>query len=203
MMLSFDTLSFARKLSSAGMPPEQAEALAAAQAEIMSESVITKDDLTLHYQQTHQKFTAIETALGQECGALDAKIDSVHSELNAKIDSVHSELNAKIDQKFGELDAKIDSVHSELNAKIDQRCGELDAKIDQKFGELDAKIDSVHGELSARIGQLEVRSDERTVRLESQIILQCQMVQKNILIQLGSLMTVLLGLFFGALTLFL
>lgn len=106
MMFSFDTLSFARKLSSAGMPPEQAEALAAAQAEIMGESMMTKDDLTLHYQQTHQRFTEIEASLDQNCGVLDAKIDSVHSELDAKID-----------QSCGELNAKVDSVHSELNMK--------------------------------------------------------------------------------------
>lgn len=41
--LTFDTLKFANRLKTAGMPPEQAEAEAEALAEVLSEAIKTSD----------------------------------------------------------------------------------------------------------------------------------------------------------------
>ena len=44
---AIDTLRFARKLKQAGLPDEQAEAMAAALGEELTEHLATKDDLRL------------------------------------------------------------------------------------------------------------------------------------------------------------
>ncbi len=41
----FDTLAFTKKMTTAGMPPEQAEALAESQAELIENNIATKRDL--------------------------------------------------------------------------------------------------------------------------------------------------------------
>lgn len=54
-LITFDTLSFARKMEEAGMDSPLAEALASAHAEIMTDSLATKDDLVLYYQQAESR----------------------------------------------------------------------------------------------------------------------------------------------------
>ncbi len=45
--IAFDTLKFAKRLKEAGFTEQQAEALAAAEAEFIEQNVATKRDLTL------------------------------------------------------------------------------------------------------------------------------------------------------------
>lgn len=50
--VTFDTLAFARKLASAGFPPEQAEAIAEAFRDATGEDLVTRDHLDARLEAT-------------------------------------------------------------------------------------------------------------------------------------------------------
>ncbi|HEX6136065.1 MAG TPA: hypothetical protein VF059_00250 [Casimicrobiaceae bacterium] len=145
--IPFDTLDYARKLESAGVPAAQAELQATALGEALAKAVAAPADLVM-----------LESRLGARIGALDAKIEAVESRLgarigalDAKIEAVASRLGARIDA----LDAKIEAVESRLGARIDA----LDVKIEAvqrsltaRIDALDAKIEQVRNELRLELG---------------------------------------------------
>ena len=98
--IPFDTLDYARKLESAGVPAAQAEVQATALGEAFAKAVATPADLL-----------ALE-------GRLTSKIDAV----DAKVDRLDSSLNARIDR----LDAKIETVRVELSSRIDRLAATVD-----------------------------------------------------------------------------
>jgi multidrug resistance efflux pump len=73
--IPFDTLDYARKLESAGVPAAQAELQASALGEALARAVATLADLL-----------ASEGRLGARIDRLDARIDNARLELEARID---------------------------------------------------------------------------------------------------------------------
>jgi septal ring factor EnvC (AmiA/AmiB activator) len=94
--IPFDTLDYARKLESAGVPAAQAEIQATVLGEAFAKAVATPADLL-----------ALEGRLTGRIDALEARIDR---------------LDAKIDR----LDAKIENVKVELSARIDRLAATVD-----------------------------------------------------------------------------
>ena len=84
-MVAFDTLKLARKLRDAGMPAEQAEAVAEAEAEALGEFVMahlaTKDDIA----ELKQEIAEVRSELKQD-------IAEVRSELKQDIAEVRTEV---------------------------------------------------------------------------------------------------------------
>ena len=119
---AFDTLEAARRLKSAGIESEHAEAI----VEVMGQSV--------NQLVTREHFDASIAKLGTELHARidgqDTRIDANHTELSARFDSGHAELSARIDTSHAELSARIDASHAELSARIDTSHAELSARID-------------------------------------------------------------------------
>ena len=94
--IAFDTLRFSKRLRSGGYTEEQADALAEAYAEAVSDGVASKSDLQL----------AAEKANGElhKVGAqLDTKVDAVAARLDAKIDKVAADLDAAVTTLRGEI----------------------------------------------------------------------------------------------------
>ena len=83
--MNIDTLSIARDLRAAELPPEQAEAIAAAIGRAVSESSATKADVQLATAATDAKIDQVR-------GSLDAKIEQVRGSLDAKIEQVRTEM---------------------------------------------------------------------------------------------------------------
>lgn len=94
--LTFDTLKFAERLKSGGMPPAQAIAEAEALRDVLSESmdttVATKTDI--------------------------AEVKAEISRLDSKFEMKLSQLESKIDLKFGLVDARFDKVNWMLGVII-------------------------------------------------------------------------------------
>ena len=107
--MNIDTLSIARDLRATELPPEQAEAIAAAAiGRAVSESSATKADL-----------------------------DLVKASLEAKMDQGRAEAKADIEQVRGSLDSKIEQVRGSLEARIEQVRGSLETKIEQAKTEIE------------------------------------------------------------------
>ncbi len=87
-MVAFDTLKLARKLRDAGMPAEQAEAVAEAEAEAFGEFVMahlaTKDDIAGLKQEIAEVRGEITEVRGE--------VTSVRSELKQDVAEVRTEL---------------------------------------------------------------------------------------------------------------
>lgn len=106
--VQFDTLDYAKKLQTAGVPSHQAEAHAKALGEALSKYVSLPDDLVALENRLLAKMTALETRL-------EAKIENVRLQLTARIESV----DTKIESVRLELTARIESVRTELSGKIE------------------------------------------------------------------------------------
>lgn len=68
MSVIFDTLAYARELTSAGIPPQQAEAHARALARAMDEGVATKSDI----KELERKLDELEHRLTIRLGGMNA-----------------------------------------------------------------------------------------------------------------------------------
>ena len=86
--IAFDTLKFANRLKQAGVPPQQAEAEAAAFAEVLEislEELVTKEDLQLTKEELRRDLKELEMRM-------NAKIDQLESKFNIKLDQLESRL---------------------------------------------------------------------------------------------------------------
>ena len=146
-LITFDTLSFARKMEEAGMDSPLAEALASAHAEIMTDSLATKDDLILYYQQAESRLKE-----------LDEKRDGQFADINARFAEIDARF-ARIDERFAEIDVRF--------AKIDARLQAMDTKIDNLSKELHTKIDTVARDLTI---QIQTAQKDTILRLGSLIV---------------------------------
>jgi predicted RNase H-like nuclease (RuvC/YqgF family) len=79
--IAFDTLKFAKRLKEAGFTEQQAEALAAAEAEFIEDNLATKRDLK-----------ELETALKRDIKELDVKIEQLRAELKRDIEELETTL---------------------------------------------------------------------------------------------------------------
>lgn len=96
MSITFDTLDYARKLESVGVPIAQAELQSKFLAEVLEKSFASQSGMA-----------------------------SLNQGLNAKIDSVDRSLITKIDAFGLALESRIDKLENGLNAKIGLLCSEV------------------------------------------------------------------------------
>ena len=104
MAIPFDTLDYAKKLETAGVPAAQAELQATALGDALAKAAVAPGDLA-----------------GLE-GRLTARIESV----DARIESLEAKMSARIDS----LDAKIDAVKNELRLELGGQIARLAGTID-------------------------------------------------------------------------
>lgn len=107
--IAFDTLKFANRLKTAGVPPAQAEAEAEVFADIFEanfDALATKADLR-------------ELEL-----RLDAKVDKGSAEVRGELDKRFAEFRGELDKRFAELDKRFAEVKGELDKRFAEAKGE-------------------------------------------------------------------------------
>ncbi len=85
---TFDTLKFANTLKAAGVPPQQAEAEAAAFAEVIQlnfKELASKDDLEQTEKDLRHEFRDVEQRLGTRIDLLAAEIKGIRTELKGEM----------------------------------------------------------------------------------------------------------------------
>ncbi len=99
-MIYFDTLRFVKTLKAAGTPPAQAEALAEAQQEALSECMTTSFATKTDILGVSTEITEVKAVLQAEIANVKAEIAEVKAELKAEIVEVKAEItNIKSDIK--------------------------------------------------------------------------------------------------------
>ncbi len=94
--LSFDTHTFVKRLTQAGMPESQAEVLADSQAQLIDEKLATKHDLKeLEARLTHQ-MKELETRLTHQMKELETQLTHQMKELEAQFNYQMKELEARL-----------------------------------------------------------------------------------------------------------
>ena len=94
--LQLDTLEYAKKLKTAGVPAEQAEAQAAALGDALAQSVAFRSDLV-------SLENNLSTKMAHFASRLESKIESVESRLETKIETVKTELKLELGGKIETL----------------------------------------------------------------------------------------------------
>ena len=113
--IPFDTLDYAKKLETAGVPAAQAELQATALGDALAKAAVAPGDLA-----------GLEGRLTARIESVDARIESLEAKMSARIDSLEGKMSARIDS----LDAKIDAVKNELRLELGGQIARLAGTID-------------------------------------------------------------------------
>ena len=114
---AFDTLGAARKLKTAGIEAEQADAI----VEVMRESA--------NQLVTVEHFDAGLAMLQAQIGGQSNRIDSAQTQSQAQIDGLSGRIDSLRTQSQAQIDGlsgRIDSLRTELQAQIDGLSGRID-----------------------------------------------------------------------------
>ena len=129
-----DTLRLAHRLKEAGFETPQAEGMARALGDELTERVVTKSDLDDAIQPIHARLDTMEAKFDGKFDATEARFDAMEDKFDAKFDAM--------DVKFDAVEGKFDAVEGKFDA------------VEGRFDAVDAKIDSVHRELTGKFNTL-------------------------------------------------
>lgn len=115
----FDTLKLARRLESAGFPPQQAGDTAEALAEAMSGAQLaTSADIASVRTEVTTQGSELRTEIRTQGSQLRAEIAAQGSELRAEIAALRSEFRAEIAAVRAELKAEIELLRRDLTIRL-------------------------------------------------------------------------------------
>ena len=97
MPIQFDTLDYAKRLASAGVPTQQAEAHATALGEVPGSAVVV-----------HGELAALERNLLGEIKLVSHNVDTKVDSLELKIDALEQKFDARFDNSEQKFDARLE-----------------------------------------------------------------------------------------------
>lgn len=106
MPIQFDTLDYAKRLASAGVPTQQAEAHATALGEVLGSAVVVHGELAALERNLMGEIKLVSQNVDTKVGALEVKIDALELRLDTKIDALELRLDTKIDALEQKFDAR-------------------------------------------------------------------------------------------------
>ncbi len=137
--VAFDTLAYANRLKEAGVPPEQAEAHVAAQADFLTQHILsevaTKDDLRTLKADLKSDMDARFGEVGEQLGEIDARF----GEIDARF--------SKIDVRFEQVDTRL----AEIKGEMDTRFAEIKGEMETGFAEIKGEMDTSFAEMETRL----------------------------------------------------
>ena len=98
MPIQFDTLDYAKRLASAGVPVQQAEAHAAALGEVLGSAVVVHGELAALERNLLGEIKLVSQNVDTKVGALAVKIDALELRLDTKIDALEQKFDARLER---------------------------------------------------------------------------------------------------------
>lgn len=98
MPIQFDTLDYAKRLASAGVPTQQAEAHAMALGEVLGSAVVVHGELAALERTLLGEIKLLSQNVDTKVGALEAKIDALELRLDTKIDALEQKFDARLER---------------------------------------------------------------------------------------------------------
>ena len=131
MPIQFDTLDYAKRLASAGVPTQQAEAHAAALGDVLGSAVIVHGELAALERNMLGEIKLVAQRVDTRVGALDVKIDALELKLDSKIDTLEQKLDSRIDALEQKFDSRIDAFEQKFAARFDHAEQKFDARLER------------------------------------------------------------------------
>ena len=141
MPIQFDTLDYAKRLASAGVPTQQAEAHAAALGDVLGSAVVVHGELAALERNMLEEIKLVAQRVDTRVGALDVKIDALELKLDSKIDTLEQKLDSRIDALELKLDSRIDVLEQKFDSRIDAFEQKFDARFDHSEQKFDARLE--------------------------------------------------------------
>jgi len=116
MPIQFDTLDYAKRLASAGVPTQQAEAHAAALGDVLGSAVVVHSELAALERNLLGEIKLVSQRIDTRVGALDVKIDALELKLDSKIDTLEQKLDNRIDALEQKFYSRIDAFEQKFDA---------------------------------------------------------------------------------------
>ena len=131
MPIQFDTLDYAKRLASAGVPTQQAEAHAAALGDVLGSAVVVHGELAALERNLLGEIKLVSQRIDTRVGALDVKIDALELKLDSKIDTLEQKLDSRIDALEQKFDARFDNSEQKFDARFATSEQKFDARLER------------------------------------------------------------------------
>ena len=131
MPIQFDTLDYAKRLASAGVPTQQAEAHAAALGDVLGSAVVVHGELAALERNLLGEIKLVAQSVDTRVGALDVKIDALELKLDSRIDTLELKLDSRIDALEQKFDSRIDALEQKFDARFDNSEQKSDARLER------------------------------------------------------------------------
>ncbi len=131
MPIQFDTLDYAKRLASAGVPTQQAEAHAAALGDVLGSAIVVHGELAALERNLLGEIKLVAQRVDTRVGALDVKIDALELKLDSKIDTLEQKLDSRIDALEQKFDSRIDAFEQKFDARFDHSEQKFDARLER------------------------------------------------------------------------
>ncbi|PLY43538.1 hypothetical protein CSZ94_07760 [Janthinobacterium sp. ROICE36] len=131
MPIQFDTLDYAKRLASAGVPTQQAEAHAAALGDVLGSAVVVHSELAALERNLLGEIKLVAQRVDTRVGALDVKIDALELKLDSRIDTLELKLDSRIDALEQKFDARFDNCEQKFDTRFDNSEQKFDARLER------------------------------------------------------------------------
>ncbi|MEG2963101.1 MAG: hypothetical protein RR860_10480, partial [Janthinobacterium sp.] len=130
MPIQFDTLDYAKRLASAGVPMPQAEAHASALGDVLGSAVVVHGELAALERNLLGEIKLVSHKVDTKCGALEFKIDGLERTLDGSKDALEQTFDTRVNALEQKFDTRIDALEQKVDARIDV----LEQKLDTRVG---------------------------------------------------------------------
>ncbi|WP_338680142.1 hypothetical protein OPV09_00480 [Janthinobacterium sp. TB1-E2] len=120
MPIQFDTFDYAKRLASAGVPTQQAEAHATALGDVLGSAVVVHGELAALERNLLGEIKLVSHNVDAKVGALELKIDALELRLDTRIDALDLKLDTRIDALEHKFDTKFDALEHKFDARLER-----------------------------------------------------------------------------------
>lgn len=131
MPIQFDTLDYAKRLASSGVPTVQAEAHAAALGEVLGGAVVGPGELAAvernvlgEIKLVRQEMTQLEQKIDHRFNVfeqkIDARFDTGEQKINVRFDAWEQKINARFDAWEQRIDSRASISQQSLDARLER-----------------------------------------------------------------------------------
>ena len=131
MPIQFDTLDYARRLASSGVPTVQAEAHAAALGDVLGSAVVVHGELAAVERHVLGEIKFVRQELKQLEQKIDARFDASEQKINARFDVSEQKINARFEAWEQKSNARFDAWEQRIDSRASISQQSLDARLER------------------------------------------------------------------------
>lgn len=131
MPIQFDTLDYARRLASSGVPTVQAEAHAAALGDVLGSAVVVHGELAAVERHMLGEIKLVRQELKQLEQKIDARFDASEQKINARFDVSEQKINARFEAWEQKSNARFDAWEQRIDSRASISQQSLDARLER------------------------------------------------------------------------